>query len=235
MNKPQLFCFTYAGGRAAFFDRLREDLPGADVQAPEYPGHGERHREPLLTDLSALADDQFRLFRAAYSGGSYALLGYSMGSVTLVEVLRRILENGYPAPVCVFPAAHMPYTDPELAGEDVPDEVLRERTIAFGAVPEQLLQNKSFWRMYLPLFRADYTLLGRYRFDRRPFPPQIPAVVFYSETDTPLDGMRGWQALFPGCRFAAFTGQHFFICGCHRQMAEQIWNAMNDAPGRCMQ
>ena len=49
MSKPQLFCFTYAGGTASFFNGIAKDLTEVDLVALEYSGHGTRHSE-LLSD-----------------------------------------------------------------------------------------------------------------------------------------------------------------------------------------
>lgn len=225
MSKPQLFCFTYAGGKADFFSVIEGELPGIELVKPEYPGHGARHREPLCYDFSTLADDMFSIIRDSWNGGRYGLFGYSMGSITLVEVLRRIISSGMQLPECVFLAAHEPHTKQELAGfaEGELDEKVKERTIAFGAVPAQLIDNRSFWRMYLPLYRADYTMIGRYRFEELELRTDVPAAVFFSATDTPLSDMIKWKEIFTGkCELFEFTGEHFFINEHHGRMAEII-------------
>ena len=97
---------------------------------------------------------------------------------------------------------------------------MKERTIRFGGIPEKLLGNKSFWRTYLPLYRADYGLIGKYRFEDLHFRTEIPATVFYSETDTPRKDMEEWGRYFTGeCDYAEFPGQHFFIQEHHDEMA----------------
>lgn len=222
MSKPQLFCFTCAGGKADLFTAIENDLPEAELIKPEYPGHGIRHKEPLCTDFSQLADEMFAAVRKKYSGGSYGLFGYSMGSVTLAEVLVRILGSGMAPPVCVFLAAHPPVNKPALASLGGDDKV-KERTVSFGAVPKRLADNKSFWRIYLPILRADFNMIGRYRFERLCLKTDIPAAVFYSETDTPHSAMLGWKEYFAGeCGFYEFPGEHFFIDEHHAEMADII-------------
>ena len=81
MSSPQLFCFPYAGGNAEFFSVIGQDLPDIQLIAAEYPGHGSRRREPLPEDFGALADDVFRTVQQTYSGGTYGLFGYSMGTI----------------------------------------------------------------------------------------------------------------------------------------------------------
>ena len=230
MNKPQLFCFTYAGGNASFFEGIEKDLPAFDLVKPEYAGHGTRRREPFYGSFDELAEDLYARFGEDYSGGEYALFGYSMGTITLVEILKRILADPEkPRPSHIFLAAHEPRTKAELAGfrPDELDEWVKDRTIRFGAIPEKLIRNQSFWRMYLPLFRADYSIIGKYQFEDLKLETEIPATVFYSETDTPRAEIGEWGRYFTGsCEFIEFEGSHFFIQEHHKEMARIITSRM---------
>lgn len=229
MSKPQLFCFTYAGGTATFFEGIEKDLLEFDLVKLEYAGHGTRHKEAFYQDFDELADDMFRLLKEQYAGGQYSLLGYSMGTITLVEVLKRILaDNDMEVPSHVFLAAHEPHSKAELIGftDDELDEWVKNRTIRFGAVPEKLLNNKSFWRMYLPIYRADYGIIGNYSFEKLTLRTTIPTTVFYSETDTPRKEMELWKRYFTGdCEFFKYEGTHFFIQNHHAEMADMIKKA----------
>lgn len=224
-DKPQLFCFTFAGGTAAFYDVIENDLPNIDLVKLEYAGHGERRIEPLYQDFDALAYDMFSCFKDSYSGGRYGLLGYSMGSISVAEVLRRIISERLRLPFHVFLAAHEPHTKVELLSF-TPDELdawVKTRTIRFGAVPEKLINNSPFWRTYLPLYRADYSLIGTYRFEELVLKTEIPATFFYSEMDTPLKEMMIWKKYFVGdTDFYRFEGNHFFIQEHHCKMAKII-------------
>lgn len=221
-NSPQLFCFTFAGGTKEFFDEIERDLIGLDVVKLEYAGHGERHKEEFYQDFDALADDMFQKVKNRICG-EYALFGYSMGSITAVEVLKRIVETDINLPKHIFIAAHEPHTKSELLGyaEDEVDEWVKERTIEFGAVPEKLINNKVFWRTYLPIYRADYTIIGKYKFEELNLKLDVPTTVFYSETDTSLKDMQEWNRFFP-CEFYHFEGTHFFIQKHHEEMAGVI-------------
>ena len=227
----QLFCFTYAGGNAAFFDPLAPYLPDIQIISPEYAGHGSRHREPFYDSFDALADDMYGKLLEQYSGGDYALFGYSMGTISLVEVIRRILSNdAIPNPVCVFLAAHEPHTKSELAGfgNGDSDAEVMQRTIRFGAVPEKLQKNRIFWRTYLPLYRADYAIIGKYRFEALELKTDIPAVVFYSETDTPRADMELWKRYFSGTvEYYSYPGNHFFIREHDSEIGAVIAETMN--------
>ena len=222
---------TYAGGNASFFDDIEKDLPNFEFVKLEYSGHGTRHKEPLYQDFSELADDMYTALKIQYNGSEYALFGYSMGTISLVEVLRRIIdEKTMPLPGNVFIAAHEPVTKAEFTGYSQAelDDWVKDRTIRFGTVPEKLLNNKSFWRMYLPLYRADYSIIGKYRFEDLDLKSTIPATVFYSETDTRFSDMKLWENYFIGeIEFYQFSGTHFFIQNHHTEMASVIEEKMN--------
>lgn len=227
---PQLFCFAYAGGSASFFDVIEKDLRGIDVIKLEYAGHGTRHREGFYKDFDELAEDVYQNLKNSYSGGRYALFGYSMGTIALAEVLKRLIGTpGMKCPSNVFLAAHEPHTKSELIGfnNSELDEWVKERTLKFGAVPEKLFNNSVFWRTYLPLYRADYALIGKYQFEELNLRTDIPATIFYSETDTPLTDMKLWENYFIGnSEYYRFDGRHFFIREHHREMAEVILERM---------
>ena len=223
----QLFCFTIAGGTAAFFDQLEKacDSPIEFVKL-EYPGHGKRHKEKLCDTFQELSRDLYAQIREKYSGGKYALMGYSMGSIAALETLRQIIcMKNLPDPKQVFLAAHEPKSMVELkkySSEEL-DDYVKKRTARFGGVPERLLNNNSFWRMYLPLYKADYLMISRYDFEKLDFTTDIPATVFYSETDTPKTEMEHWKKYFTGnCEFMEYIGSHFFINEHYKEMAVLI-------------
>ena len=223
MSKMQLFCFSYAGGTASFFDTIEKDLTDIDVVKIEYSGHGVRHREPMYKSFSELTDDVYKLMKEHYAGGPYAMFGYSMGTITLVEVLSFLLSDpDMKVPNRVFLAAHEPHSKAELSGytaEEL-DDWVKKRTIAFGGVPEKLINSKPFWRTYLPIYRADYGLIAKYRFEDLRLSTQIPATIFYTETDTPRMEMELWRKYFQGeCEFFCYEGMHFFINKHHEEMA----------------
>jgi surfactin synthase thioesterase subunit len=228
-SKPQLFCFTYAGGSASFFNVIEVDLSGMELVKLEYSGHGDRHSEPVYQDYDQLADDMFLKMKQKYIGGTYGLFGYSMGSITAVEVLRRILAENLPCPLHVFLASHEPFTKSEPLGlsSDALDEWVKERTIRFGALPEKLISNRPFWRMYLPLYRADYTIIGKYAFEKLDLRTEISTTIFYSESDTPFEDMMLWKQYFIGeLEFVRLEGNHFFMKEHHYEMAEIIASKM---------
>lgn len=101
------------------------------------------------------------------------------------------------------------------------DNWVKGRTIELGGIDERLWNNKSFWRVYLPVFKADYKMIAEYKVEE--FSTEIPATVFYSEEDTPYSEMIEWRNYFTGaCDFIGYQGSHFFIDNYYQDMAMAI-------------
>lgn len=224
----KLFCFTHAGGTASFFDQIKSEVaPDISLIALEYAGHGTRHKESFYENFSELTADMVTLLMDnLVNGEPYALFGYSMGTIVAVDVLRNIVSSGVlHYPEHLFLAAYPPYTNMELKNFDgeCKNELVKRRTINFGAVSESLAHNRVFWRVYLPVYRADYSLIGKFRFEEFNLKTNIPLTVFYSETDTPFLRMRQWSSYFNGsCDFLEYTGNHFFINDNYEEISSEI-------------
>lgn len=224
----RLFVFPFAGGSASFFNKLEQSaVPEIGFVKLEYPGHGQRIKERLCTSFSALSEDLYpAICDRCQNGEDYALLGYSMGSIAVLDILRTIIVRGrLPLPKHVFLAAHEPSIKEELARytDDALDEWIMDRTVKFGGIPVKLLNSRTFWRVYLPIYRADYSMIGKYDFRGIKFETTIPATFFYSETDTPLTAMLEWKRIFVGeTEFYRFDGNHFFINEHYQEMADII-------------
>ena len=228
----QLFCFPFAGGTADFFSQLDPWLsPSAGLVKLEYAGHGARRREPFYRDFQELADDLYaEVQRRRRPGEPCALFGYSMGSVAAAEVLVRMLRAGDP-PRRVFLAAHGPFAKRELLRfqGDEADEWVKSRTLSLGGVPEKLRENRTFWRVYLPLYRADYTLITHYDFGRLALACEVPLTGLYGSRDISPEEMAAWRRYFRGeCEFVEFEGDHFFITGRSREVAELIRDRLRE-------
>lgn len=229
-KKFLLFCFPFAGGTADFYNNL-EKACGDAVQfiKLEYSGHGARMKEPLCHSFDELTNDLYPQVMMAlddYPEMDYSMIGYSMGSIVVFDMLMRMVNNGgNRSPWRVFISAHQPQPIRSLRNipNDCMDGWVKERTIEFGGIDKRLFGNESFWRVYLPIFKADYRMIADYDFDGVDFSTDIPATVFYSEEDTPYSEMAEWKHFFTGdCDFVEYTGPHFFIEKYYQDMAEVI-------------
>ena len=229
-NEFVIFCFTYAGGTAKFFEVIEDALkPEVKLVKLEYSGHGSRAKEKLCEDFIEVSDDLYPVIRdyiKEYNISGYALMGYSMGSIVAFVMLQKIKTmDEIPLPKHVFLAAHEPMT--RIIMSDIPeeeiDEYVKKRTIEFDAVGQDLIDNRVFWRMYLPLYKADYFMIARYNFEDMAFSTSIPATVFYSEEDTAYSDMVLWKKYFTeDVEYDCYEGPHFFINDHFEDMAKTI-------------
>lgn len=228
----QLFCFTYAGGTADFYNQI-EPFIVSDIEIIklEYSGHGKRYKEPYYESFNDLVEDMYNLIKKCkHENENYALIGYSMGSIVLAEILSKIEKlKEIDPPIHVFLAAHAPVNKKELIGfsNKESDELVINRTIEFGGIPPKLINNKSFWRVYLPVYRSDYSLIERYNFNALDLKCKIPATILYSPTDTSLADMIKWKNHFCGfVEFFEYKGNHFFIREHCKEICEKINNIL---------
>ena len=232
MNKKILFCFTISGGKADFFDSISKYLESdIEVVKLEYAGHGVRYREPFYQTLEELMDDLYPIIREKVKKKEtmYSFLGYSLGSVVASAMAQRIMKKGeIVAPEALFLAAHEPRQRIELESfSDMEEsEMVKERVISFGNVPDRLIDNKAYWRVYLPIYRADFAMIGRFDFGLLETKEDIPVTIFYSEEDVPLTRIREWDRIYKNCDYIQYSGSHFFIIEHCEKMADVIKQKM---------
>ena len=230
----RLFCFTFVGGSGSFFNGIEPHLrPGIELVKLEYAGHMERRHEPFYGDFDALAADMYGQVRAQVQAGeSYALFGYSMGAIAAAEVTKMILgREELPPPAYVFLASHgpCPILDRTEHVETQTDETVKRWTIRFGGLSEKLINSRTFWRIYLPIYRADYELITDYDFGRLAYVTDVPATVLFSPADIPRVDMEKWRGIFTGvCDVLEYDGGHFFLREHEREVADVINERLKD-------
>ena len=102
VDSPRLICFPHAGGSASAFVKLAALLaPDVEVLAVQYPGRQDRRNEPCAGTVEDLAAS-IAATSDAWSTGTYAFFGHSMGAVLAYEVARRLSRDDRPGPVRMF-------------------------------------------------------------------------------------------------------------------------------------
>lgn len=229
-EKFLLFCFPFAGGTMDFYNDIEIALGNrVKVVKLEYAGHGTRMKEPLYSNFEDVTNDLYpQIERTLYEFPKmeYSMLGYSMGSIAVFDMLLKMKEKRLQRkPWRVFLSAHEP--QPVSSLRSVPlekiDDWVKKRTIEFGGLDRKLIENDIFWRVYLPIFRSDYLMIANYEFDSLKFNTVIPATIFYSEEDTPYSEMKEWKKYFVAdCEFVKYCGPHFFIENYYEDMSNVI-------------
>ncbi len=195
-----------------------------EVIAEDYPGHGRRNKEAFCSSIRELAVDAASLIRNSLRDGEpYALMGYSMGSIVVYELLRMLPNEKRPAHV--FLGAHEPKSHTEFMklSDEGKEERIKKAITLFGGVPQKLMDNPTFWRIYMPVYQSDFQMIWSYDFDGMTDSSDIPATVLYSDTDTPTGDIRLWDHFFTGQNiYHCFEGNHFFLREHQDEIAEII-------------
>ena len=162
----------------------------------------------------------------------YALMGYSMGSIVVYEVLRRLTAEQKRLPEHVFLAAHEPLLRPEFAAlaKEERTERIRRAVSMFGGVPDKLMNNDTFWRIYMPVYEADFGMIWSYDFAQMQYTASVPATFFYASQDIADESMRLWDRFFTGTNsYHSFSGNHFFLREHEEQIAALIAEQLGSA------
>ena len=228
----KLFCLSYAGGNATFYKGIEEKFNNnIELIKLEYSGHGDRRKEPFYNSFKELAVDLYKLVKNEVSNGEdYAMFGYSMGSIGVIELLKLIeLKNEIAMPKHIFLAAHEPNTIKapiELSDEEL-TTLIKNRTIQLGGVPKVLIDNNSFWRTYLPVISADYKMIVHYSFEDFNYQTTLPTTIFYSQEDTPIAEMEKWHNICIGeIDYYRFSGSHFFMKEHEKEISHIVLNKL---------
>ena len=224
----QLFCFSHAGGSASFYDALSECLkPDIKLISLEYAGHGSRQKESLCLNMDEMITDLcMQLYDRYDKNDEIALMGYSMGTIVVMALYDRLSKQKCLPPFKqIFLAAHCPVTQKNLAQFIDPcmKDYVKEYVVKFGGIPRRLLSRDVFWRMYLPIYQADFHIIGEFEFEKQTSKINVPTTLFFSDSDTPRDKMELWgNYLSAGFDMVEYEGNHFFINENYKHMAGVI-------------
>ncbi|MGW2182454.1 thioesterase II family protein [Streptomyces sp. NPDC001732] len=231
-RRPRLLCFPFAGGGATAFrtwPALLEDV--ADVHAVRLPGREERHGEPPVTDLDALAREVADAV-SDWCLPPYALYGHSMGARLAYRVAHALAERGLPMPgllvVAAHQAPHQPAPRPLM--HSLPREELVRRIREFGATPQVLLDNPEMLDFFLPVIRADFALSEAAK-EQEARPLDVPILALGGEDDAPvgMNELNAWSLHTTAAfRVRRFAGGHFFQFSSEEQLMELLREELED-------
>ncbi|MCB9450583.1 MAG: thioesterase [Anaerolineaceae bacterium] len=207
----RLFCFPYAGAGAVAYRTWGTALPQAEVCAIRLPGRETRLREEPYTRMeplvAALTDALLPMMDAPF-----AFFGHSMGSVLSFEVARRLRQLGYPLPLHLFASA---WPAPQIGRAFPPISTLPDTDFVkgiqqrYGGIPAAILAEPDLLQIFIPILRADLSVMETYRYAAEPpLPCSISAYGGDQDTATTPDTLSAW-----GEQTTDFWDTHFFQGG----------------------
>ncbi|MBK7539125.1 MAG: thioesterase [Myxococcales bacterium] len=220
LERPRLrlFCLPYAGGSAAMYRPWVEAFgPEVEVCPVEMAGRGVRMAEPPVRDMKRLCD--FLVGPVAELAGQVPIVffGHSMGARISFELACRL---GDKVRHLVASGSSAPEIPARLGAEHgakpialLTDEEFRLRLRTLGGTPLEILDNDEMMERVLPVVRADFILVERYR-----AAPQaqlsVPLTVLRGTEDPGVsypDAERWQLRTSAAFRLKEISGGHFFL------------------------
>jgi len=230
--RVRLFCFPFAGGGASMYREWSDPLPThIELCLLQLPGREERLHESPLHEMAALVE-AITAELAVFADKPLAFFGHSMGAMIAFEVARNLRDKGGPVPVHLFLSARQA---PQIGGRgDEPLSYLPDREFMdklhdlYGAVPEAIRESPRLQEIFLPVLRADVTLLETHEFIASD-PLECPITVFGGEQDPHIspDMLSAWRDQ-TRARFSqqCFAGDHFYIVPARAAVTAAIASAL---------
>lgn len=224
MGKIKLFCLPYAGGSATIYRKWKEHLhPQIECVPIELAGRGLRFSEPLYTSWHQAIEDLFDRVKPYLDGSPVALFGYSMGSMLAFELAHKVKDWTGRDPQHVFLAARSA-PDRQRKRRSIhhlPDAEFLDEVMKMGGTPDEIKKHKDLLHLFLPILRADFTIIETYEC----FPKETKlncnfTVLGGAKDNIHNEDLMAWNAYTDGhTSLYQLDGDHFFI---HHNMDQMI-------------
>lgn len=233
----RLFCFPYAGtGATAFFPWSKLLPPQIEFCLIHLPGREKRLRETPYTRLTPLVEALTDAFHS-YLDKPFTFFGHSMGALVCFELARQLRRDYAVQPVHLFVsgrrAPQLPDPNPPL--HPLPDSAfLQEIQRRYNGLPEIILQDPELKQLFLPILRADLTVIETY-VHQPEIPLDCPISVFGGRQDklATEEDLAAWRDQTQGpFSLRMFTGNHFFIQPAQKFLVQDLLDDLLSRSGR---
>ncbi|WP_157170829.1 thioesterase domain-containing protein [Nocardia araoensis] len=208
----RLFCWPFAGGKAAAYTPWRRLLPDwVELCVLELPA---RQRHLAQTPIRRFPD----LVEAALARVlpltdlPFAFFGHSLGALAAYEVARR-LPDGIAPRALFLGGAVAPHLPRPGRLSELPDHEFVAAVGHYGGIPPEVRETPEVMALFLPALRSDFEIFDDYRFTPAAA-PSCPAHLFGGRDDRQVAAtqLEAWRDVLPGLRSTELLpGGHFFL------------------------
>ena len=213
-QKINLFCLPFSGGNSYSYRKLEQYTADfINLIVFDLPGHGKRIKEPLLTDITEMAEDVVEQMKNSLSD-PYAIYGHSMGATLGYVVSQKIVQQEMNPPIHLFVSGHQ---GPSVENKRevlhvLPKEEFIEKVLAYGGIPEMVAQEKDLMDLFVPIMRADFQAVETYTHKpAQPLNIPITVMIGLDEEVTYEEALKWQEVTTQKISLKQFSGGHFFI------------------------
>ena len=226
-SRIRLFCLPHAGAGTAMYNIWKRFLPASVEVCPiQIPGREVRLAEPSFTDCALLIAEMTTAL-SSHLDKPYAIFGHSMGALLALDLARSLRSANLPEPSYLFVsgrnATHVPMKHGAI--HQMPDdEFLAALATRYGGLPQEILDTPELLELYLPILRADLTLLETHRYEAlAPLDCPIAAFAGSDDPNVSVAGLQAWEEHTTAAFEAKwFSGDHFYLAGASRLALLQL-------------
>ena len=192
-----LVAFHYAAASASIFYPWRNFLAEDTLlYAVELPGRGTRYDEVPISDISKITINIAESIKPYLEEKIPVIFfGHSMGGILAYETALRLLANKYTIKHLIISAVIPPgYRQTNNFIHNLADEELKKKLINYGGIPKNMQQNLDYWKIYLPIARADFKMIANYipANEAQRLPCDITALIGKDDKIVTMDQAMHW-------------------------------------------
>ena len=217
-----LICLAHAGGSIALYREWQRRLPSSvRVHTLELPGRGARRMLPPHTEWPALIDQLCADLRGQVdTARAFAVFGHSMGALVGLELIHALRQRDGRSPVWFGASATVAPLRRQIETHwiDAPHDVMVDKLHERGGTPAELLADRDFLDLVMPVMRADFHLCGLHPLHaaqavRAPLDCPVSVLIGRDDSATANAGdVAAWSRETRGpCTTHTFDGGHFYL------------------------
>lgn len=227
MKKIKIFFLPYAGASTTVYYAWKKDIaPQYELIFIDLPGHGSRADEKFCSDIDEAVKNIVEVIKSeVHDGDKYLIFGHSMGALLAYETYYKLLNLNLQIPMHIIVSGkNSPEVPLSRKIEKLEDYDFVEKISELGGLPSEFY-NKEVMQIFLPILRSDFWILENYKYIKRNIKMSCDLTILFAKDDqsTNEEGINLWSNHTSGkCNFYEFSGNHFFIFECYKEVTNII-------------